>query len=494
MDVLGNTKDAIELLTLLYRKYSDYQDADETIKSICTRLDGVQVRLELFEEYLQRAESNLRSRHKQILVKSLEKVTDILHDLSERLPDPITVSRKIAWVAWGKRRVEGLLADLDTWDNDSQRTIFTYDMLNRIRGHDILYERLFITGDRSLAATWSLSRRIHSSDSETRIPDLAIPLSTIRFDPHGFSNRYLAKLNSELVYMEALTHQRHVNDDEKKQAIERTKKIAEVFHSSDLPSMHLLSCLGIAERCSTRPPRQSIAEHHLVYQIPRPDVEIGDRDWYSSVPTLTTAFNDEVCMSLEDHFRIATEITMAVMEIHAAGWVHKNIRSDNVLLFYDKNKKAAIGGTAQIGTAYLVGFGGARPQTYGSARLAEVDWVKRRYHHPERKRTTVERFDIRHDMYSLGVVLIELGHRRQLFEISISNEDEMEVEEDHRKLVKFAHDLGKIMGTKYASAALTCLTKSTEKKKTTDMLREEFYDDVLLPLKQTFEGLKFKRA
>ncbi|KAJ3763599.1 hypothetical protein EV360DRAFT_33235 [Lentinula raphanica] len=492
MDVLGNTKDAIELLTLLYRKYSDYQDADETIKSICTRLDGVQVRLELFEEYLQRAESNLRFRHKQILVKSLEKVTDILHDLSERLPDPITVPRKIAWVAWGKRRVEGLLGDLDTWDNDSQRTIFTYDMLNRIRGHDLLYERLFKTGDRSLAATLSLSRRIHSSNSDAQGPNLAIPLSTIDFDPLEFCHRYLAKLDSELVYMEALTHQRYANDEEEKQAIERTKRIAEVFHSSDLPAMHLLSCQGIAKYHSDRPLRQRVADYHLVYTIPESDVGIGNLNWDSLVPTLKTALDDEISMSLEDRFRIATEITMAVMEIHAAGWVHKNIRSDNVLMFYDKTKKAAIGRTAHIGTAYLVGFGGARPQTYGSANYAEIDLVRRRYHHPERKGTLVKRFDIRHDMYSLGVVLIELGHRRQLYEIS--SDDERGVEEDHTNLVEFAHGLADIMGTKYANAALTCLTKSTEKEKTMDVLREEFYDDVLLPLKHMFEGLKFQRV
>ncbi|KAJ3769038.1 hypothetical protein FB446DRAFT_774593 [Lentinula raphanica] len=479
MDVLGNIKNTIEMTTAIYGKYSDYQDADETIKSICRRLDGVQVRLELYEEYLSRAGSNLRSRHKQILVKSLEKVTDILHDLLQRLPDPLTVTKKIAWIAWGKRRVEGLLADLDTWDNDSQRTIFTCDMLSGIRGRDLLYERLFNTGDRSLAATWSLSRRIHSSDEAQVNLDLAIPLSTIKFY-RGYNDRYLAKLSSEeLVYMEELPDRPYANNDEEKQTIERQKRIAEVFHSSDLPSMHLLSCLGLSE-------------YTLVYEIPRAEVEIGDHDWDSWVPTLASALEGGVRMSLEDRFRIATEITMAVMEIHAAGWVHKNIRSDNILLFYGGTPgQRGVMETAQIGTAYLVGFGGARPQIYVSTRLAEIDSVKQRYHHPERKGTWIQKFDIRHDMYSLGVVLVELGLGRHLYELSKKLPDtDSRAEEDHRYLIDSANGLGTIVGTKYANAVLTCLTASTQKGKTTDILREEFYDGVLVPLKQIFEGLK----
>ncbi|KAJ3769039.1 kinase-like domain-containing protein [Lentinula raphanica] len=488
MDVLGITKDAIGLITLLYEKYSEYQDADETIKSICTRLDGVRVRLELYEEYLFRAESNLRSRHKQVLVKSLERVTDILHDLSERLPDPITVAKKFAWVAWGKRRVEGLLSDLDVWDNDSQRTIFTYDMLNRIRGHDLHYERLFNTGDRSLAATWSLSRRIHSSNEVRLVSNIAIPPeTTITIAESDYRYRYMARLGSELVYIETLPHRRHDNGGERRQVIERQNRIAEVFHSSDLPSMHLLSCLGTVR-------------HHLVYEIPKPDVEMGGLHWNGSVPTLAGVLGNEIRMSLEDRFRIASEITVAVMTIHAAGWVHKDIRSDNVLFFYEENRQGYITRTTQIGSAYLVGFGGARPQTSTSARYTENDLVKRRYQHPERKGTSVEKFDIRHDMYSLGVVLIELGLQRLLSELNDQDgedigarKDQKGIEEDHTYLVnKSAHELRDIMGSKYVNAVLTCLTKSTQKEKTTDVLREEFYDDVLLPLKEIFEGLKMR--
>ncbi|KAJ3737937.1 kinase-like domain-containing protein [Lentinula raphanica] len=287
--------------------------------------------------------------------------------------------------------------------------------------------------------------------------------------------------------MITLPHRRHDNGGERRQVIERQNRIAEVFHSSDLPSMHLLSCLGTVR-------------HHLVYEIPKPDVEMGGLHWNGSVPTLAGVLGNEIRMSLEDRFRIASEITVAVMTIHAAGWVHKDIRSDNVLFFYEENRQGYITRTTQIGSAYLVGFGGARPQTSTSARYTENDLVKRRYQHPERKGTSVEKFDIRHDMYSLGVVLIELGLQRLLSELNDQDgedigarKDQKGIEEDHTYLVnKSAHELRDIMGSKYVNAVLTCLTKSTQKEKTTDVLREEFYDDVLVPLKEIFEGLKMR--
>ncbi|KAJ4001778.1 hypothetical protein F5050DRAFT_1721365 [Lentinula boryana] len=489
MDVLSTTKDAIELVALLYERYSDYKESDKTIKSIYTRLDGVQVRLELFEEYIFTAKSNLHFRQVRILLKSLENITDILHELLERLPTSINVSKKIAWAAWGKRGVGRLLSDLATWDEETYRTIFTLDMLCQIRGHDSLYQRLFDTGDRSLTATWSLSRRIHSSDDALPISPISLSDIDITYESStNLSDRFLSTLDSRLVYLEA----HYVTNSEKsqKQAIER---IAGVFRSPDLPSMHLLSCLGFAENYLP------LERCFLVYQIPEPDAEIGKAE---GVPTLASALDREVRMSLEDRFRVATEITMAVMEIHAAGWVHKNIRSDNILLFIDEGKK----GTkrdARIGTAYLVGFEAARPQVQASDQRPESDLVKRRYHHPERQGgqdTMVEKFDIRYDMYSLGAVLIEIGYRKTLRRIFAARGNQQEeplpgeTEENHKRLVDYGHRLGDKMGSKYANAALTCLTKSTQKGKTTDVLREEFYDDVLLPLKQIFEGFKVKAS
>jgi hypothetical protein len=67
-------------------------------------------------------------------------------------------------------------------------------------------------------------------------------------------------------------------------------------------------------------------------------------------------------------------------------------------------------------STYLVGFEAARLRDLSaySSQLAETDPYKRRYQHPDRLITQedgkVTRFGIRHDMYSLGVVLLELVH------------------------------------------------------------------------------------
>ncbi|KAF8916826.1 hypothetical protein CPB85DRAFT_254194 [Mucidula mucida] len=484
MDILSAVKEAIELVVLIYDKYSEYRDADETIKSTYSRLDSIEVGLELFQEYLIRAGPGLHARPKQALSRSMQKVSDLLHELNERLSPSITISRKLAWVGWGKRRVEGLLLDLKGWNEDIHRIMFALDVLGKVRDNDVLYRRLFDTGDRSLQATWSLSKRIHASDAA--VPNLPVPLSSITDDPSNLSDRSLARLNSEVVYLEAHYIDRSGDETQQRRATER---MAGVFASPDLPLMHLLSCLGFAEnylpfeRC------------FLVYQLP--SSAHLDEVQLDRVPTLADALERQTRIALENRFRIGVEIATAVMEIHASGWVHKSIRSDNVLVFVSEEKKGSKK-DAKVGTAYLVGFEAARPLIQGSEQRPESDIAKRRYQHPERqggRDTLVKKFDIRHDMYSLGAVLIEIGYRKTLRSIfGVSPRDTRgdplpgEAEENHKRLLDYAFRLSDKMGSKYAKAVVACLTKSTRANATTEVLREEFYDDVLRPLRQINEG------
>ena len=98
-------------------------------------------------------------------------------------------------------------------------------------------------------------------------------------------------------------------------------------------------------------------------------------------------------------------------------------------------------------------------------------------------------------MYSLGAVLVELGYRKTLREIfqvknSSSEPGPREAATNHNNLLKHAHRLTDKMGTKYANAAVVCLTKSTMTGKPVEVLREEFYDGVLCPLREILAGFQ----
>ena len=115
--------------------------------------------------------------------------------------------------------------------------------------------------------------------------------------------------------------------------------------------------------------------------------------------------------------------------LHAMSFVHKSIRSSNILLTHPvptpSNPTVSDLTSSprpltqeidlpQIGTPYLVGFSYARRGTARSTGSSRADWRREIYRHPERQAAELGidpevYYKPYHDIYSLGVVLLELG-------------------------------------------------------------------------------------
>ncbi|KAK0214932.1 hypothetical protein IW262DRAFT_252240 [Armillaria fumosa] len=200
------------------------------------------------------------------------------------------------------------------------------------------------------------------------------------------------------------------------------------------------------------------------------------------VPTLAHALSEGMRIALEDRFRMAAEVTMAVLELHAVGWVHQAICSDNVLLSAKGGEKGA-NADAQVSSAYLIGLKPVRPESWGLQRLpAPNDFV--------------EQGDVRYDLYYLGAVLIEIGFGQTLKAILSKARAVLgelkHGETEYERLKACARRLGNKMGSKYAKAAMTCLVLSGQPKDTRK-LRERLYEDVLCPLRQITDGFKDRK-
>lgn len=112
-------------------------------------------------------------------------------------------------------------------------------------------------------------------------------------------------------------------------------------------------------------------------------------------------------------------------------FVHKSIRSSHIVLTYSAppSVSATVDGPTsspdvptlleategpQIGIPYLVGFSYARRGTARSTGSSRADWRNEIYRHPERQAAELGidpevYYKHYHDVYSLGVVLLELG-------------------------------------------------------------------------------------
>jgi hypothetical protein len=108
--------------------------------------------------------------------------------------------------------------------------------------------------------------------------------------------------------------------------------------------------------------------------------------------------------TLDERLRVAVAIAMAVYKWHVTGWVHQGIESHDILFFYKQQEQRL-----DYCSPFLGGFEFARPSQAPSQGSYVEDLDRDVYRHPERQGPSRNGHRKRHDLYSLGVVLLEIG-------------------------------------------------------------------------------------
>lgn len=143
----------------------------------------------------------------------------------------------------------------------------------------------------------------------------------------------------------------------------------------------------------------------LVYDVPRapslrPNKQRDIRNLYDLILS-------GVKCSLEDRIRIGLKLAEAVLQLHTAGWLHKSIRSSNIVF---------VGGAKDsdelflTGSPYLVGYDYARPESETNlTQLPDAPLYTELYRHPSKRGHVATGFKKRFDLYALGCLLLELA-------------------------------------------------------------------------------------
>jgi serine/threonine protein kinase len=126
---------------------------------------------------------------------------------------------------------------------------------------------------------------------------------------------------------------------------------------------------------------------------------------------LSSSDNDQGARhSLTCRVELAIRLATAVLYVHTAKLVHKNIRPENIILFEPQDADPKSKFPHSLGTSFLMGFDFVRKEDEVSGRIGDNDWEKNIYRHPERQGIHPEAdFNMLHDIYSLGVVLLEIA-------------------------------------------------------------------------------------
>ncbi|KAB8078767.1 hypothetical protein BDV29DRAFT_165738 [Aspergillus leporis] len=240
------------------------------------------------------------------------------------------------------------------------------------------------------------------------------------------------------------------------------------------PSIYALECLGFIDQPDEE---RSV----FLYQLPSSDGdETGTK--LTTLHAFINAVDRETRRplkkpSLNDRFNMAHCLAVTLLNLHASQWVHKNVWSRGILLFLQTKAGVSVSGLQAhrlTGTkdsenrilAYLSDWGYARSEQQGTDMRGDFEAEPNLYRHPDRQGRPTRQFNRRHDIYALGVVLLEIG---LWFTMSRLMESKIRDAEKSGRLPrpkKVAADLialaqqglPKEMGEGYTKAVLDCLT------------------------------------
>lgn len=239
----------------------------------------------------------------------------------------------------------------------------------------------------------------------------------------------------------------------------------------DQPKIYALECLGFID--------QPIEERSVFLYRLLP----SEADTTASLTTLHAFINavDSANKrpikkpSLNDRFSMAYTLALSLGNVHASAWVHKNIWSRGILLFLETSTGVSTSGLYEHRIAiptpgnrivsYLSDWGYARSVKQVTEMRSDFEVEPNLYRHPKRQGRPTQQFSRLHDIYALGVVLLEIGLWVTLSRLMDAKIREAEssgrlpnrnkVAEDLVMLA--AQGLPKEMGMGYTNAVLACL-------------------------------------
>ena len=128
--------------------------------------------------------------------------------------------------------------------------------------------------------------------------------------------------------------------------------------------------------------------------------------------SLLSLLKDVEPPSLNKRVCLAYELSRCLMYLHSVSWLHKGLRSNNVVFFEPPND------THSLTSSTLCGFDYARPDLPDQMAEATPTHPEHDlYRHQNALEQKESRSDRSYNIYSLGIILTEIAHWQPMSEI-----------------------------------------------------------------------------
>jgi len=367
--------------------------------------------------------------------------------------------------AFRKDKLDEAIDTLETWQRLSDPSWF---LIFRVR--DAQLENT-LRLDESISSLpvpsiSSIRASLHENGVDPiRVPALALPaeaISTMEITEIKLSCCTLARsFKSGRVTLYILESIKLQHPDLYQQTKRNIRDLARRLQHNEPQTFGLLSCKGfISERADLQ--KGSPARFTMVSRTP---------PGLASPRSFRDLLINTIPESLSEKFLAAQELAKAVAYVHIFGFVHKGIQPESILSF------ESIGDGPY--SLFLVGFEDFRKEDGRTQRLGDSAIERNLYRHPSRQGMNPgSDFVMQHDIYSLGVCLLELGLWQSFVDYDLEGEHptisplldvpplaskeavaQFILGSAKTRFIELARtQLPKYMGTRYSDIVETCLS------------------------------------
>ena len=205
---------------------------------------------------------------------------------------------------------------------------------------------------------------------------------------------------------------KELNPHQRSKILPRVENLAALLNMPKDATFRSLHCKGTIEMDG------KVA---LVYQHPSPDVGGSPK----SLRDLFSPKDGIEPPSLTVRIQLGLRIAHTIRAFHRAGWLHKDLRSENILFFPEPH--SSVKAETELSNPVLAGFSFARLASPSEISEQPSENPKRDiYRHPDAMGEPSISFDAKMDIYSLGTMLVEIAEWRGLKHIvhSVVNVDD----------------------------------------------------------------------
>ncbi|KAJ4200296.1 hypothetical protein FSOLCH5_001774 [Fusarium solani] len=457
----------------LIKLYKDYSSADDYVNESILLVEAILSRADTQVEFLKQVESKLSDDQRRIQFELYEMLKDRLHIAVGKLESVISEKgiRKVKLVIV-KSSIKEVVEQLERWQR-----IFDPTWLLVFRTHNIIIDAKLQTELEASSRTTPVGESIAAQASRETLGEahafrrivngeldqvhVTLPQEKLNWgqaESVSFSStQIIARIGSQKRYL-VNSIPCHSNMDIASARAD-SEDLAKKLHQVNSDDCGLLACYGLVKRRG--PGQRKINSLDLVFQVPQKD---------ATPVTLRERLTKPQAFSLTEVLDLSRHLARAVSYVHAYHFVHKNIRPENILLFPKSESNTS------LGSAYLLGFDSFRSVNFQTLFEGDITWEGNLYRHPGRQGLRAhDKYVMQHDVYSLGVCLLEIGLWASFVQhdgeatpgeaLGLTVEDFGKIQEtgkpspfikDH--LVKLAQSkLPMKMGDRYTAVVVTCL-------------------------------------